>query len=442
MISGVSVPWRSAEPLFNIPRPYARERNVARGRADDRPQPPQEWPTLPLVARGYIALITALGAAAIAFALPQITDRDAPILTALAVLSVMTAFAKTTLPVPGSATTLSFCYVIDFTAMLVLGPAAATLTSALGVWTQATFRARKSGPRYRTWFSIAALALTVRAAWFTYTWFGGATGAAIGASALVSLAASAIVYFLSNSILVAGAVALTTRQRTLTVWHSNYASIWPGHLFGLGFTLAILGLTYEKLHAYVEGLSESLTDAMTGLPNLRYLRAHAPQEIDRASRDNKAVAVLMIDVVDFKSINDTYGHRAGDMALCEVARRLHASVRSYDICARYAGDEFVVILHGCPADEAQAKAAALQQAIADTRFEPASGKTRPLEISVGVAMYPEQGETFDQLLSVADRAMFDNKRATASRDSARAARRARPARKAHLAVNRGLVPAV
>jgi diguanylate cyclase (GGDEF)-like protein len=460
MLSGVSVLWRSTEPLFKIPRPYARERSVARGRADDRPQPPQEWPTLPLVARCYVALITALGAAAIAFALTQITDRDAPILTALAVLSVMTAFAKTTLPVPGSATTLSFCYVIDFTAMLVLGPAAATLTSALGVWTQATFRARKGGPRYRTWFSIASLALTVRAAWFTYTWFGGATGAAIGSSALVSLAATAIIYFLSNSILVAGAVALTTRQRTLTVWHSSYASIWPGHLFGLSvavaasagitrsklwlfpFTLAILGLTYEKLHAYVEGLSESLTDAMTGLPNLRYLRAHAPQEIDRASRDNKAVAVLMIDVVDFKSINDTYGHRAGDMALCEVARRLHASVRSYDICARYAGDEFVVVLHGCPAEEARAKAAALQQAIADTRFEPASGETRPLEISVGVAMYPEQGETFDQLLSVADRAMFDNKRATASRDTARAARRARPARKAHLAVNRGLVPAV
>ena len=101
MRSGVSVPWRSTEPAFKIPRPYARERSVARGRADDRPQPPREWPTLPLVARGYVALITALGAAAIAFALPQITDRDAPILTALAVLSVMTAFAKTTLPVPG-----------------------------------------------------------------------------------------------------------------------------------------------------------------------------------------------------------------------------------------------------------------------------------------------------------------------------------------------------
>lgn len=458
MLSGVSVLWRSAGPIFKNARPYACERSVSRGRAD-QPQPPQEWAALPLAARCYVALVTALGAAAIAFAVPQITDRDAPILTALAVLSVMTAFAKTTLPVPRSATTLSFCYVIDFTAMLVLGPAAATLTSALGVWTQATFRARKGGPRYRMWFSIATLALTVRAAWFTYTWFGGATGLAIVPSTLVSLAATGAVYFLSNSVLIAAAVALTTGQRTLAVWRANYATIWPGHLFGFSvavaaaagiarsklwlfpFTVAILSLTYDKLHAYVEGLSESLTDAMTGLPNLRYLRMHAPQEIDRASRDDKAVAVLMIDLVDFKSINDTYGHRAGDVALREVAQRLQASVRSYDICARYAGDEFVVVLHGCPAGEAQAKAAALQRAVADARFEPAAGETRPLEISVGVAMFPEQGETFDELLMVADQAMFENKRAAATRDAAGAGRRAQTGKR-HLAVNRGLVPAI
>jgi len=460
MLSGVSVPWRAQEPTFAIRRRSSREAGGVAGIRADRPQPPQEWNTLPLLARGYVGLIVALGVVATVFALPQITDRDAPLLTALAVLSIMTAFAKTTLSVPGSASTLSFCYVIDFTAMLVLGPAAATLTSGLGVWTQATFRARKGGPRYRTWFSIAVLAVTVRAAWFTYTRLGGAPGAVIAPSALMCLAATATVYFLANSILIAGAVALTTGRRPLTVWHSNYASIWPGHLFGFSvavaasagitrstlclfpFTLAILGLTYDKLHAYVEGLSESLTDALTGLPNLRYLRAHAPQEIDRAGRDGKPLAVLMIDLVDFKTINDSYGHRAGDLALRQVAQRLQASVRSYDVCARYAGDEFVVLLPGCRPDEAQAKAAALQRAVADARFEPAAGETRPLEISVGVASFPGQGRTFDELLSVADLAMFDHKRSAASGESARAGRRARQARKAHLAVNRGLIAAV
>jgi diguanylate cyclase (GGDEF)-like protein len=437
---------------------------TARSRAEvrvDRPQPPQEWRALPLAGQCYVAAVTVVGAAAILLAAPQITDRDAPLLTALAVLSVMTAFAKTTLPVPGSATTLSFCYVIDFTALLVLGPAAATLTSALGVWTQGTFRAGRGGPQYRTWFSIATLALTVRAAWFTYTRLGGAAGVPIVPSALMTLAATAIVYFLSNSILIAGAVAVTTKQRTLKVWGLSYSSIWPGYLFGFSvavaaaagitrsmlwlfpFTLAILALTYERLYAYVEGLSESVTDPMTELPNLRYLRRHAPQEIDRASRDGKPLAVLMIDVVDFKSINDTYGHRAGDVALREVARCLQSSVRSYDICARYAGDEFVILLPGCEADEAQDRAAALQRSIADARFEPMAGTTAALEISVGLSVFPNHGATFDELLASADNAMFANKRWAAGRNASRDGRRtAGAARTSHPIVNRGLAPAI
>ena len=418
----------------------------------DRPAPPEAWNSLPLPARCFVASVVALGALALLAAVPQIGDGDAPMLTALAVLSLLAAFAKTALAVPGSASSLSFCYVIDFMTLLVLGPAPATLTTAVGVWAQGTFRVRNTGPRYRTWFSIAALALTVQASSFTYSRLGGQVAAAIVPSFALSLAAAATVYFLANSLLVAGAVALTTRKRTLTVWWTNYASLWPGHLLGcsvaiaaaagitrsplwlLPFALTIVGLTYEKLHAYVEGLSQSLVDAMTELPNLRYLRAHAPQEIDRARREQKPVAVLMIDLVDFKSINDTYGHRAGDVALREVARRLQGSVRSYDICARYAGDEFVVVLPGCPAEEAQVKAAALQRAVAETRFSPASGVVTPLEISVGVAIYPEQGTTFDELLSAADAEMFAHKR--------RAARRDVRSRSAAPALGRGFAAAV
>ena len=457
MVGRLPVSWRFAEPLLRLVCPAPVE-SPAAGTRVDRPKPPQEWSTLPVASRCYVATVITLGAAAILLAVPQITDDDAPLVTALVVLTVMTAFAKTALPIPASASTLSFCYVIDFTALLVLGPAAATLTSAVGAWTQSTFRSRNNAARYRTWFSIAALALTVHAAWFTYTRLGGVAGEPLAASALVVLAATAVVYFLSNSLLVAGAVALTTRQRTVAVWRSNYAPIWPGHVFGFcvasaaaagiarsklwlfPFTLAILALTYEALHAYVEGLTDSLTDAMTELPNLRYLNRHAPPEIDRARRGRAPLAVLMIDVVDFKTINDTYGHRVGDRALREVARRLHGLVRSYDICARYAGDEFVVVLPGCHADEAQAKAAALQRVVAEAQFEVASGTAVPLEISVGVAVYPQHGETFEELLSVADHAMFENKRA-ASRNAGRADRKA-PSTAARPIVNRGLAPAV
>jgi diguanylate cyclase (GGDEF)-like protein len=175
------------------------------------------------------------------------------------------------------------------------------------------------------------------------------------------------------------------------------------------FTFAILALTYEKLHAYVEGLSESLIDPMTELPNLRYLRTHAAQELDRARRQKNALAVLMIDLNDFKAINDNYGHRAGDLALRHVAARLQASVRSYDICARYAGDEFVVLLPGCNHDDAQTKAEVLQRAIAESSFEATEGITTSVNISIGFAVYPEEGQTFDELLTVADQQMFRNK---------------------------------
>jgi diguanylate cyclase (GGDEF)-like protein len=461
MVAGNSVLRRVAEPLLNIARPASACRRAAADVRAERPQPPQNWTALPLGARCYIATVTGVGAAFIVLAFQALSERDAPLLTALAVLSLITAFAKTTLSVPGSASTLSFCYVIDFTALLVIGPAAATLTSALGVWAQGTFRARRRGPRYRTWFSIGALAMTVQAAWFTYTRLGGSAGEAIVPATLPMLAATATTYFVSNTMLVAGAVALTTRRRTLAVWRSTFSSIWPGHLFGfsvataasaglvrsklwlLPFTVAILALTYDTLHAYVEGLSESLIDPLTDLPNLRYLRTHAAQEVDRARRDETPLVVMMIDVVGFKAINDTYGHRAGDLALREVAQRLQASVRSYDICARYAGDEFVVLLPGCQAEEAQAKAAALQEAVACTRVEAAAGAPIDLDVSVGLAVFPQQGDSFEELLAVADGAMFEKKRASDRNPGGGIGRNTRGAtRKAHLAVNRGLAPAV
>ena len=461
MAAGNSVLRRVADPLLNIARPASACRRAAADVRAERPQPPQNWTALPLGARCYIATVTGIGAAFIVLAFQELSERDAPLLTALAVLSLITAFAKTTLSVPGSASTLSFCYVIDFTALLVIGPAAATLTSALGVWAQGTFRARRRGPRYRTWFSIGALAMTVQAAWFTYTRLGGSAGEPIVPATVPMLAATATMYFVSNTMLVAGAVALTTRRRTLAVWRSTFSSIWPGHLFGfsvataasaglvrsklwlLPFTVAILALTYDTLHAYVEGLSESLIDPLTDLPNLRYLRTHAAQEVDRARREETPLVVMMIDVVGFKTINDTYGHRAGDLALREVAQRLQASLRSYDICARYAGDEFVVLLPGCQAEEAQAKAAALQEAVACTRVEAAAGAPIHLDVSVGLAVFPQQGDTFEELLAVADGAMFDNKRA-ADRNPGGGIGRSTGGvtRKAHLAVNRGLAPAV
>src|SRR5262249_2388180 len=108
------------------------------------------------------------------------------------------------------------------------------------------------------------------------------------------------------------------------------------------------------------------------------------------------------DLDSFKDINDTYGHHVGDRALREIAGVLRAGLRPYDICVRYAGDEFIVVLSGCGADEAERKRLELQTAVDQLHFEVRSGKALPLAISIGAAIFPHDGESYETLLATAD----------------------------------------
>ena len=105
---------------------------------------------------------------------------------------------------------------------------------------------------------------------------------------------------------------------------------------------------------------DSLTDALTGLPNTRFMFIHLTRELARAERLKSEVALLVMDCDNFKDINDNHGHHVGDRALREVASVLRGGVRPYDICVRYAGDEFIVVLAGCGAEEAERKRVELQ----------------------------------------------------------------------------------
>ena len=94
---------------------------------------------------------------------------------------------------------------------------------------------------------------------------------------------------------------------------------------------------------------ESLKDALTGLTNARGLHGHLMREMERAERAAGQFAVVLLDFDHFKWINDQHGHLVGDLALKAVSRVLRETTRSYDICARYGGDEFVVLLASCGA---------------------------------------------------------------------------------------------
>jgi diguanylate cyclase (GGDEF)-like protein len=116
-----------------------------------------------------------------------------------------------------------------------------------------------------------------------------------------------------------------------------------------------------------------------------------------------------MDLDHFKEINDQHGHHVGDRALCEVARVLRAAIRPYDICVRYAGDEFIVVLSGCSAEEAEAKRQELQKNIDEVYFEARPGKRLPLGISIGAAVFPIDGDSYEALLATADSRMYQDK---------------------------------
>lgn len=153
----------------------------------------------------------------------------------------------------------------------------------------------------------------------------------------------------------------------------------------------------------------SLTDPLTGLPNTRFMFMHIARELARAERLRSEVSLLVMDLNDFKNINDTYGHHVGDHALREVANVLRSTIRPYDICVRYAGDEFIVVLSGCGRDEAEHKRQELQHAVEAIVFEAAPGKRVPLSISAGGAVFPEDGTTYESLLAKADSRMYRDK---------------------------------
>jgi diguanylate cyclase (GGDEF)-like protein len=172
----------------------------------------------------------------------------------------------------------------------------------------------------------------------------------------------------------------------------------------------------EVVHANTELRSqkeraeaESLTDPLTQLPNRRFLDAHAQQEIARAMRTVQPLALLMIDVDRFKRINDTYGHPKGDEILKAVADCLRGGLRPYDVCGRYGGDEFVVLLSGCTKEMALRRADALSEALAAQPQAVCDGEPLLMALSIGAAVFPEDGDSYEELMAVADARMYQRK---------------------------------
>jgi two-component system cell cycle response regulator len=155
-------------------------------------------------------------------------------------------------------------------------------------------------------------------------------------------------------------------------------------------------------------LELALTDSLTGLYNQRYLRRHLSSLMENGP--GHQLAVLMVDVDHFKSVNDRYGHAAGDRALRLIADSLRVNTRVFDSVARYGGEEFVVVMPGTGSVEATAAAERLRRAVEEIEFSATVGTRAPLTVSVGVACTPVAFDSPEVLLQAADAALYDAKR--------------------------------
>jgi len=154
---------------------------------------------------------------------------------------------------------------------------------------------------------------------------------------------------------------------------------------------------------------QSLTDALTGLFNRRYMEESLKREIARAERHGGTVGVIMLDVDHFKRLNDEYGHAAGDSVLKELGALLGSRVRSSDIACRYGGEEFALILPDTSLEETYSCAEAIRTAVAGSTTEMPNGAVVRVTVSQGVAAFRQNGAMPAELLHAADVALYEAK---------------------------------
>jgi diguanylate cyclase (GGDEF)-like protein len=208
------------------------------------------------------------------------------------------------------------------------------------------------------------------------------------------------------------AFPLVVRDRfigALAAYHFEPDHFTAAHVRVLDRVSAQAAKVVQDALVFEQIRSDSLTDSLTGLANSRAFVAHAEREIDKADRQDTQRALLVIDVDQFKVINDRYGHDVGDQALRAIGNAIRQAVRSYDFCARNGGDEFVVFLAECDELQVGERARQIQKAVEELAFEGTSGPDVRLGISNGWATYPRDGHSYEALVKKADRRMYQNK---------------------------------
>ena len=194
-------------------------------------------------ARLYVACVMIAGAALFAARVPHIQVDRPVVFVMLILLSLATAALKVHLPLPGGGSTMSLSYAVDFASLLLLGPDPTMVVAATSVFLQCELNTRERPPIHRTLFSIASVVLTVQAAGLALWRLGGLVRlGSEGPVFVLALLAAAMIYFLMNTGLVATAIALTSGERILGVWHTNF--LWSAPSYFISAVVAALAARF------------------------------------------------------------------------------------------------------------------------------------------------------------------------------------------------------
>ena len=196
--------------------------------------------------------------------------------------------------------------------------------------------------------------------------------------------------------------ALTTEWRSATFY---YVYMTVGTIVVFGLYGLLLGRHDEKLSTL------STTDGLTGVYNHRYLHERLAVELLRSNRYHSPLTCLMIDIDDFKKVNDRHGHPSGDVVLATTARLIQDTVRETDLVGRYGGEEFLVIMPQTTSEAALLLAGRILKNVWDHEYQEEAGTFR-ITVSIGLATYPapELGvKSKSGLLSAADQALYKAK---------------------------------
>ena len=188
------------------------------------------------------------------------------------------------------------------------------------------------------------------------------------------------------------------------------ASLFFFVLFMFGFSLIfnIQNRNNRKIISdqFMELEDLAVRDPLTGLNNRRFLLEFLEVELARMTRQDQPLSLLMLDIDDFKHMNDACGHSDGDAIILAIADALKAHFRDSDIISRYGGDEFLILMSGSSGDHASERAGKLQQKIAQESFNQNCEDARKVTVSIGIASFPLNGKTVDSLIKAADAALY------------------------------------